>query len=351
MIKDHERSEKLESLYANKKKAASTLVLLAVLLIVCFLLSFNFGRYEGIGIIDVTKALLGTLPFVDPGVPSDVSTVVLHIRLPRILSAVLVGAMLSLAGASYQSVFRNPLVSPDILGASAGASMGAAIAIFSGLNGVYVQLFAFICGLAAIAVTYLVATKVKRDQILALILSGMVVAALANAIVSLLKFSADPLDKLPAITYWLMGSLSAVSLADILWVLVPMLAGTIALLLLKWKLNVLSLGDDEAKMLGVETKKTRLVVIVSATLITAAAISIAGLVGWVGLIIPHFCRMFVGSDNRYLIPASLFTGGIFLLLVDNVARSLLTQEIPIGILTAIIGAPFFIAMITKKRGE
>ena len=334
---------------AHRRGVAVKISAAAIILVALFLLSFVLGRYSGISITDVTKVLANNiLPFLNFDVETNVNTVVMYIRLPRILAAVLVGAMLSLAGTAYQSIFRNPLVSPDILGASAGASLGAAIAIFTGMPSVWVQIFAFAFALLAIGLTYLVSGRVKRDPVLALILAGMVIAALANAFVSLLKFVADPNDKLPAITYWLLGSLANVSSKDLIWVIVPMAIGAIPLFVQRWKLNVLSLGDDEAKALGVETKALRRIVILCATLVTAASISIAGLVGWVGLIIPHFCRMLVGSDNRYLLPASTIVGGAFLLLVDNVARSMLSIEIPLGVLTAIIGAPLFITMIMRK---
>ncbi len=334
---------------AQRKGAAGKIAVASLLLVTVFLGSFVFGRYTGISVLDIAKALANNaLPFLcNFELEKNVNTVVMYIRLPRILAAVLVGAMLALAGASYQSIFRNPLVSPDILGASAGASFGAAVAIFSGLSGAWIQAFAFVFSIAAIGVTYLVASHVKRDQVLALILAGMVVAALCSAFVSLIKFVADPNDKLPAITYWLMGSLANTSLKDVLWIVVPMAVGAVPLVAMRWKMNVLSLNDDEAKALGVETKRLRTVIIVCSTLVTASAISIAGLVGWVGLIVPHFCRMLVGSNNKYLIPASLVVGGLFLLMVDDVARSLLSVEIPIGVLTAIIGAPLFIAMIVR----
>ncbi len=334
---------------AHRRGVAVKMGVAAAVLVGLFLASFVLGRYSGISIVDVTKVLANNiLPFLNLDVETNVNTVVMYIRLPRILAAVLVGAMLSLAGTAYQSIFRNPLVSPDILGASAGASLGAAIAIFTGMPAVWVQILAFAFALLAIGLTYLVSGRVKRDPVLALILAGMVIAALANAFVSLLKFVADPNDKLPAITYWLLGSLANVSSKDLMWVIVPMVVGAVPLFVQRWKLNVLSLGDDEAKALGVETKALRRIVILCATLVTAASISIAGLVGWVGLIIPHFCRMLVGSDNRYLLPTSVIVGGAFLLLVDNVARSMLSIEIPLGVLTAIIGAPLFITMIMRK---
>jgi iron complex transport system permease protein len=203
--------------------------------------------------------------------------------------------------------------------------------------------------LIAVACSCLVGSRIKRDPALALILSGIFVSSLASALVSLMKFLADPLDKLPAITFWLLGTLSNITWSDICWALIPMAVGAIPLILLRWRLNVLSMGDDEAKALGIETKQLRFVVIVCSTILTAASISIGGLIGWVGLVIPHLARMIVGSNNKVLIPASLIIGGSFLLLADNFARSLTSVEIPLGVLTAIVGAPFFISLMLRGK--
>ena len=320
----------------------------AIVLIGLFLGSFYFGRY-GIESDNVVKVILSVFLPIEKNWPDSYETVVLYIRLPRILAAVIIGAALALAGASYQAVFKNPLVSPDIMGASSGASLGAAIAIFSGLSNLWVQGSAFVMSLAAVGLSYLVSKRVKRDPTLALILSGMFISSLANALVSLIKFTADPNDKLPAITYWLMGSLANITVSDIILVIVPMLIGSVPLLLLRWRMNVLSMGEDEAKALGIETKHLRAVIIICATVLTATSISIGGLIGWVGLIVPHLTRMLIGANNRVLIPASMLLGGSFLLLVDNFARTITAAEIPLGVLTAIVGAPFFIFLITRRE--
>ncbi|WP_018305398.1 FecCD family ABC transporter permease [Desulfitobacterium hafniense] len=325
------------------------LMILAAMLIIVFLVSFNIGRFEGIPFKDTVLIMLSAIFPIEATWPQNHETVVLFIRFPRIMAAVLIGAALALSGACYQTVFKNPLVAPDILGASAGASLGAAIAIFSGLGYFYIQLFAFVFALGAVALACLVGTRIKRDPSLSLVLSGIFISSLASAIVSLIKFLADPRDKLPAITYWLMGSLSNITLTNIKWAIILMLIGAIPLFLVRWRLNVLSMGDDEAKTLGIETKQLRRLVIVCSTLLTAASISIGGLIGWVGLVIPHLMRRLVGPDNKVLIPATVMGGGVFLLLVDNVARSLTAVEIPLGVLTAIIGAPFFIGLMMYGR--
>lgn len=334
--------------HVEKKRSRRKLLFLVVALLVVFLVSFNLGRYSGISLIQSAQVMLAHIFPIEVTWPPEFEKVVLYIRFPRIFSAVLVGGALALAGAAYQTVFKNPLVSPDILGASAGASLGAAGALFVGLASPYVQISAFAAALLAVWATVSVGERVKRDPILALVLAGVFISSLASALVSLLKFLADPNDRLPVITYWLMGSLANIRFDDIGWAFVPMVLSAIPLLLLRWRLNVLSLGEDEAKSLGVETRQLRALVIICATLLTASAISIGGLIGWVGLVIPHLMRMAVGPNNMYMVPASFLAGGVFLLLVDDLARSITTTEIPLGVLTAIIGAPFFIILIMRE---
>ena len=312
----------------KKRTVRLRIWILLILLLAAFFASFNLGRYHGISLKDSVLVILSRVLPIPRTWPENYETVVLYIRFPRILAAMIVGGALALSGASYQTVFKNPLVAPDILGASSGASLGAALAIFSGLGNFFVQLFAFAFSLGAVALTCYVSKKVKRDPTLALVLSGMFISSLSSSIVALIKFLADPKDKLPTITYWLMGGLSNISINDIKWVIGPMLAGTIPLVLFRWRLNVLSMGEDEAKTLGIETKKLRRIIIFCSTLLTAAAISISGVIGWVGLVIPHLMRMLVGPDNKVLIPASILGGGVFLLLVDNFARTLTAMEIP-----------------------
>lgn len=335
----------------EKRLARRKLWVLLLALLVVFFVSFNLGRYDGISLGQTARIMLSRILPLDATWPEEFEKVIVYIRFPRIFSAIIIGAALAVAGAAYQTVFKNPLVSPDILGASAGASLGAAGAIFLGLRAPYIQIFAFVLAIVAVTVTVAVGEHVKRDPILALVLAGVFISSLASALVSLLKFLADPNDKLPAITYWLMGSLANIKLEDIGWAAIPMVVSAVPLVLLRWRLNVLSLGDDEAKALGVETGRLRMLVIVCATLLTASAISIGGLIGWVGLVIPHMVRMALGPNNTYLLPASMLAGGTFLLLVDDLARTITTTEIPLGVLTAIIGAPFFISLIMHESAK
>ena len=276
--------------------------------------------------------------------------VVWNIRLPRVAAAVLVGAALAAAGASYQALFRNPLVSPDILGVSAGAGLGAVAGIFLSLPVAAIQASAFAGGMVAVGAVTLVASLVRNtDRTLTLVLIGVVIGALAGAATSLLKVMADPYDQLPAITFWLLGSLAAITTDDILPALPAVLVGLVPLALLRWRINVLSLGDEEARALGVEAGRTRFLVIAAATLITASVTALAGVVGWVGLVIPHIARMLVGPGFGRLLPASVLIGAGYLLVVDTLARTMAQAEVPLGILTAVIGAPFFVWLLARGR--
>lgn len=276
--------------------------------------------------------------------------VIWNIRLPRVLAAMLVGAALAAAGASYQVLFRNPLVSPDILGVSSGAALGAVCGIFLSLPIVAIQGFAFLGGLGAVALVIFVAQAVRGvDQTLVLVLTGVVMGALAGAATSLLKVMADPYDQLPAITFWLLGSLASTTAPDLGPVLPAVVIGLVPLILLRWRINLLSLGDDEARALGVDAPRLRLLVIAAATLITASVVAIAGVVGWVGLVIPHIARMLVGPSFATLLPVAAILGAGYLLLVDTLCRTLGTVEIPLGILTAVLGAPFFLWLLARGR--
>ena len=319
-------------------------------------LSFAFGRYP-INPVELVQTLGGlinnwlagvmqgafgvSVPLVD--VDPKMATALVNIRLPRILVVVMVGAALAVAGASYQGMFKNPLVSPDLLGASAGASFGACLALLLGLSNLYVQLFAFVGAMVAVGGAVWMNRMVnKYDAILGLVLGGMLVSTLFQSCTSLVKFMADANDKLPAITFWLMGSFSRIDQADFWMILLPMVLGFAMLLLERWKLNVLSFGEEEAKSLGINTKRVRLIVIFASTLIVACSVAVSGIVGWVGLVIPHLARAIVGPNYKVLLPASMFIGAGYLLLVDDIARLVSSTEIPIGILTAILGVPFFI---------
>ena len=322
-----------------KKKI--TVILLGIFLIIVILLSFLLGRYK-VSFADLIGVLTGNIK------GTTVAIAILNIRLPRIMIAVLVGASLSAAGASYQGVFQNPMAAPDILGASAGAGFGAALAIFMDFNSAGITAMAFIMSLITVFLVMFISTHTKGEKVLGLVLAGIMISSLFQAGTSFIKLVADHNNKLPAITYWLMGSLVGATNKELLFIIIPITAGIIPLILLRWRMNILTLGDDEAKSLGVNASKVRALVIVCATLITAASVSVSGMIGWVGLVIPHMMRRLVGSDYRYLMPASILGGGAFLLLVDNFSRNLSSTEIPIGILTAFIGAPFFILLITRR---
>lgn len=286
----------------------------------------------------------------EPAANATVDTVLFGVRLPRIGAALLVGAALAAAGAAYQNLFRNPLVSPDILGVSAGAGLGAVLGIFLALPVVGIQLLSFAGGIVTVSLVYSVAAAVRgRDPVLVLVLAGVVVGALAGSIVSLLKVLADPYDQLPAMTFWLLGSLAGTSAADLAGAVPSVLVGLVPLALLRWRIDVLALGDEEAKALGVEAGRLRIIVVAAATLITATAVAISGQIGWIGLVIPHIARMLVGPGFARLLPAAMLLGGAYLLVVDTLARSLATVETPLGILTALLGAPFFLWLLARGR--
>ncbi len=324
------------------------LLLLAAILVAASLFSFSLGRY-GVPSGNVLRILFSRiLPLAETWTP-EMETVVLNIRLPRILMACLVGCSLSAAGAAYQGVFQNPMAAPDILGASSGAAFGAALAILLGGSARMVTLSAFVSSTATVCTVFLIAQRAPGLRVINLILAGIMISSLFTAGTSYIKLVADPANQLPQITYWLMGSLSGAKRTDVAFVIVPVALGLIPLLLLRWRINILTLGDEEAHALGVNTTLLRFVVIVCATLITAASVSVSGMIGWVGLVIPHLCRKLVGGNYRYLLPASCLAGAVFLLIVDNVSRNLLAVEIPIGILMAFIGAPFFIYLICTRE--
>ena len=280
----------------------------------------------------------------------NVETVVLQVRGPRILAALLVGAALAAAGTAYQGMFRNPLVSPDILGVSAGAALGAVLGIFLSQDALTIQVGAFAGGLAAVGLVYAVGAQVRRhDPILSLILAGIVIGTLLGACIALIKYLADPYNQLPAITYWLLGSLAAVSPRDLALAAPFALAGLVPLYLLRWRMNLLSLSDDEARALGVPVGRLRVAVVCAATLMTAAAVAVSGIIGWVGLLIPHAARMLVGPEFSRLLPLSMLLGAGFLLAVDTLARTLAPIEVPPGVLTALIGTPFFLWLFATAR--
>ena len=331
-----------------EKKHRKTVHIMGVTLIVSVFASFLLGRYpvplgELMGILGRKLGLPIQKFWTD-----QMEAAVWNIRLPRVLMSVLVGACLASAGASYQGVFQNPMASPDILGASAGAGFGAALAILLGASSVGITIGAFAASLVTVALVFTVSRHARGDRVLGLVLAGIMVSSLFQSGTSFLKLVADPNNQLPQITYWLMGSLSGAKWSDLGFVILPVLIGLMPLLLMRWQLNVITMGDDEARAMGVNAPKVRLGIVICSTLVTASAVSVSGMIGWVGLVIPHMMRRLVGSDYRFLMPASMLGGGIFLLVVDNVSRNATASGIPIGILTAFIGAPFFLWLIMGK---
>ena len=319
---------------------------MASALLALFLLSFVMGRY-GVPLGQVVRILLSGMLPLEQTWTDNMAIAVLNVRLPRILLACLVGCGLSAAGTGYQTVFQNPMAAPDILGASSGACFGAALAILTGQGAVMITVFAFLASLLSVALVYLVGNHTRGNRVVNLLLAGIMVGSLFSACTSYIKLVADPTNQLPQITYWLMGSLSGTRMGTVKFAAVCMAVGLVPLLLLRWRMNLLTLSPDEARAMGVHTDRLRLAVILSSTVLTAAAVSVSGMIGWVGLVIPHLSRRIVGSDCRRLMPMSCLFGAAFLLLVDNMARCLTATEIPIGILTAFVGAPFFIYLMVR----
>lgn len=312
---------------SHKPYALRFAVLTAALLVVLFV-SCMLGRFS-LQPRQLLQLLLSKLADVPRLWPDGAENVVFEVRLPRIAAAALVGASLSLAGVSYQGMFRNPMVSPDLLGASTGAGFGAALAILLGVGYFGITVNAFCFGLAAVLLALLVSKISRSNHTIALLLAGIMVSSLFSASTSYVKLVADTQQQLPAITYWLMGSLSSIEPRDVKFLCIPFVLGFLPLLLLRWRMNLLTVGEEEARAIGVNTRRLRLVVILCATLLTASSVAVSGMIGWVGLAIPHFCRMLFGYDYRRLIPASAMFGAAFLVLVDDCARLITTSELPL----------------------
>ncbi|MDX2219751.1 MAG: iron ABC transporter permease [Burkholderiales bacterium] len=329
----------------TKPLPATLLALTALLLMVA--IAFVVGRFA-VSPGELLTILWAKLTGGPHTLPATMETVVMQIRGPRIFAAVLVGAALAAAGATYQNMFRNPLVSPDILGVSAGASLGAVLAIFLSLPVLAIQGMAFVGGLVAVGLIYAIGSAVRgRDPILTLILSGVVIGTLLGSGIALIKYLADPYNQLPAITFWLLGSLASIAPADVKWAALSIAVSLVPLYFLRWRINLLSLSDDEAKALGVNVTQLRIIVVSCATLMTAAAVAIAGVIGWIGLVIPHAARMLVGPEFARLLPVTMLLGATFMLAVDTVARTFANIEIPPGVLTALLGTPFFIWLLWR----
>ena len=335
-------------------------IILSAVFLIVFFSSFILGRFS-ISPGDLLKilasrflAFLGRVFGSDLGISRTwqdaAETVAVNVRMPRIIAAAVIGAALSVAEASYQGMFRNPMVSPDILGASTGAGFGAAMGILLGFSYGGIVVSSFLFGLGAVFLAYAISSASRLNTTLSMVLAGIMVSSVFTAGTSFVKLVADTDNQLPAITYWLMGSLTSIRGGDAAFVSILVIAGVIPIFLLRWRINLLTVSDDEARSLGINTKRLRFVVIVCATLITAASVSVSGMIGWVGLVIPHFCRLIFGYDYRRLIPAAMLLGGAFLMLVDDLARIVTTAELPLGVLTAFVGGPVFVWLILRKSG-
>ncbi len=345
------KSSFFTKLRSNKDFAASAATVLLVVLITVMLLSMTMGQYD-MGLSEIVGALAHHFFGIEMnGYESVHETVIISVRFPRVVAATVIGMALAAAGASYQGLFRNPMVSPDLLGASSGAAFGAAIALLLGGDQIAVQVSAFACGLFAVGLSYWISNIVSRGQnvILALVLTGMVVSSMFSAFISIIKYVADPDTKLPSITYWLLGGLTSIHNENLPMLIIPIAAGIIPILLFRYRLNVLSFGEEEARALGVNTTLIRGIYIICATLVTSAAVAASGMIGWVGLVIPHLSRFIVGPNYKALMPISVLIGGLFLLVVDSVTRIFFQVEVPLGVLTALIGAPFFLYLLAKGK--
>src|SRR6266576_85861 len=332
----------------HRSAAPGLLIALAVLAI-GIAVALTVGRYP-VAVSDLFDVLWSRLAGRTSAAAPAVENVVLLVRGPRVVAAVLVGAALALAGTAFQGLFRNPLVSPDILGASSGAALGAVVGIYLSLSVFAIQAIAFVGGLIAVAAVYVIGASVRsRDPILVLVLTGVVVGSLFGAGVGLVKYLADPYNQLPAMTFWLLGSLSSTGLSDLLPLFGPVALGTAVLVALRWRMNVMSLPEEEARALGVATGPLRIAIVAAATLVTSASVATAGIIGWVGLVVPHLARSLVGPDFARLLPAAAILGGGYLLVIDTLARTMAQVEIPLGILTAVIGTPFFIWLLASVQ--
>ncbi len=331
------------------RRALPGFTIALAVLVAGLLLAFMLGRYP-ISLGEIIDVLAAKLTGGEPHVSAAVETVILNVRGPRVLAAALVGAALAIAGTAFQGLFRNPLVSPDILGASSGAALGAVLGIYFSLGVLGIECLAFAGGLVAVAGVYLIGTLVPaRDPILLLVLAGVVIGALLGAGVGLVKYLADPYNQLPAMTFWLLGSLASTNGTDLISLFIPVAVGSLALFALRWRMNVMSLPEEEARALGVPTGPLRIAIIAAATLVTSASVAASGIIGWVGLIVPHLARALVGPDFARLVPAAAILGGGYLLLIDTIARTAASIEIPLGILTAFIGTPFFIWLLADVQ--
>ena len=322
-------------------------LIFGIIFIASIFISFSFGRYP-ITPWELTKILFSRILPIERTWEPEKETIVFMIRLPRLFLSEIIGAALAVSGLVMQTIFRNPMVSQDVLGTSSGAAFGASLALLWQMNYINVSLMAFVFGILAVALVTMISHKMKNNHVLGLILGGIMVSSLFSSGTSFVKLVADTENVLPAITYWLMGSLSSYRSSDLWLVFGVVLVSTVPLIALSWRLNLLTLNEEEARSLGVNTRKLRLIAIICSTLLTAASVAVSGMIGWIGLVIPHFTRMLAGNNTRTTIPLSMLLGASFLTLVDTISRTATTIEIPLGILTSFVGAPFFLYLILRE---
>lgn len=334
----------------GKKTAENTIfyIILGILPFLAALICLGIGRYS-MSVSETVTTLFSR--FTNAKVDNTAYTVIFNVRLPRIILAAVVGAGLSCAGAAFQGLFSNPLATPDTLGVASGASFGAVLAMLIGGNMIDIQGMALIFGLISCLITFLIGRSSRRGSIVMIVLAGLVVSSVFEALVSLMKYVADPQDELPVITYWLMGSMSRANYKNLVMGIPFIVIGIIIIFALRWRLNILSFNEDEARSLGVNVKILRVAFILASSMITASCVSMCGQVGWVGLLVPHISRMMRGNNNCRVIPVSISLGAFFMIVMDTFARSATASEIPISILTAIIGAPVFIVLLKKTGGS
>jgi iron complex transport system permease protein len=351
MSTENKKSELEKGGYLQGRHEKTILVVLIVLLIAAAVISLGIGRFN-IPVSQIIEILKLWITGQTDMANNPIHVVILLVRSPRIMLCILVGAALAASGASYQGLFRNPLVSPDILGVSAGAGVGASIAILMDYPSITVQLMAFCFGIGAVFLVMALASVMGRGNpaTLIMVLSGIVIGSLFNSCTALIKYLADAQDKLPDVVFWLMGSFAKCgSYSNVLLLLILILVGGIPLYLTRWKMNVLAFGEEEAQAMGINTGRLRMGIIVCSTLLTASSIAMCGMIGWVGLVIPHITRFLVGPNFKILFPTSMVLGALFMVIVDDLARALISGEIPVGVITSLIGAPLFIYMMFKGR--
>lgn len=334
----------------KSRKQKTIYLILIIMPFISIFYSLFLGRYP-LSIMEIIKVLWFKIIGKVGEFPPTYNTVIWDIRMPRAILGALVGGSLAISGTAFQGLFRNPLVSSGILGVSSGAGFGAALAILFFNNTVMIYIFAFVFGILAVMLSYLIGRIYNSTPTIMLVLGGVIVSSVFSALISFAKYAADPYDQLPQIVFWLMGSLATARYKDIIIAAVPMAVGIIGLIAVRWRINILSMGEKEARSLGINTKLTKGIVIVCTTLATAGAVCVCGIIGWVGLVIPHIGRMLVGDDNKVLIPTSLSLGACFLIMVDNLGRVISGAEIPLGVLTALVGCPFYVYLLKNTKGR